>query len=98
MLIGLRDFSLENLLLVMWYFFGDSPVSWRNKKQSTISRSSTESEYRALRSLSFELIWGLKILYDIGFKIFVPVNIFCDNDSVIKLAMNPISHDKTKHF
>ena len=59
-------------------------VSWKIKKQSTITRSSTESEYRALSSLSFELIWILKILYDIGFKISIPVNIFYDNESANK--------------
>nr|KAJ0196743.1 hypothetical protein LSAT_V11C700360620 [Lactuca sativa] len=73
-------------------------VSWKSKKQSTITRSSTESEYRALSSLSWELIWIFKILYDIGFKIPIPINIFYDNESATKLTMNPVFHDKTKHF
>ena len=88
MLIGLKDYFLESHSVVMLCFFGDSPIFWRSKKQVTISRSSTESEYRALGSLSCELIWVLKVLYDIGFKNVVPINVYCDNESVVKLALN----------
>lgn len=79
-------------------YFGNSLISWRSKKQSTISRSSTESEYKALGSLTCEIIWVLKILYDLEFSEVVPINLFCDNDSTIKLALNPVFHDKTKQF
>ncbi|XP_061354444.1 uncharacterized mitochondrial protein AtMg00810-like [Gastrolobium bilobum] len=38
-------------------FIGSSLVAWRSKKQPTVSRSSSEAEYRALASLSCELQW-----------------------------------------
>lgn len=74
-------------------------ISWKSKKkQATVSRSSTESEYRALGSIACEIIWVLKLLFDLGIKSLIPVKVFCDNESAIKLALNPVFHEKTKHF
>lgn len=43
--------------LIDWcIFFGDCLVSWRCKKQSTVSTSSAEAEYRAISSTVRELV------------------------------------------
>ncbi|KAK1420482.1 hypothetical protein QVD17_22111 [Tagetes erecta] len=79
-------------------YLGDSLVSWKSKKQATVSRSSAEAEYRALASLSCEIIWLIKILADIGVKQKFPVNMFCDSRAAILIAANPVYHERTKHF
>ncbi|KAI3753423.1 hypothetical protein L2E82_25475 [Cichorium intybus] len=79
-------------------FLGNSLVSWKSKKQSTVSRSSTESEYRALATVTCEVLWLLKLMKDLGLKYKVPVNLYCDNQSAILLSLNPVLHERTKHI
>ncbi|XP_070029369.1 uncharacterized mitochondrial protein AtMg00810-like [Nicotiana sylvestris] len=43
-------------------------VSWRSKKQSVVSRSSAESEYRVMSQSTCEIIWIHHLLTEIGLK------------------------------
>nr|XP_033512074.1 uncharacterized protein LOC117276801 [Nicotiana tomentosiformis] len=45
---------------------GGNPISWKSKKQPTISVSSAEAEYIALRKVSAEVSWLLRLLHDLG--------------------------------
>ncbi|CAO2822826.1 unnamed protein product [Amaranthus hypochondriacus] len=45
---------------------GNSPISWKSKKQATVSRSSSEAEYRALATASSEITWVVRLLEDLG--------------------------------
>jgi hypothetical protein len=47
-------------------FLGDSLVSWKSKKQQTMSRFSAEAEYRALAFTCYELMWLTTLLQDFG--------------------------------
>ncbi|GJR24425.1 ribonuclease H-like domain-containing protein [Tanacetum coccineum] len=79
-------------------FVNGSLVSWKSKKQTTLSKSSAEAEYRAMASATCEVMWVLKILKDLGQNDLTPVALYCDNKSAIQIAANPIMHEKTKHF
>nr|KYP73015.1 Copia protein [Cajanus cajan] len=79
-------------------FFGKSLISWKSKKQSTVSRSSTEAEYRALASLACELQWIKYLCDDLCLNIQVPFCTFSDSESAIQLAKNPSFHERTKHI
>ncbi|CAL1375244.1 unnamed protein product [Linum trigynum] len=77
---------------------GDSLITWKSKKQSTVSRSSSEAEYRALAHLVCELQWLKGLLAEMGVKIPLPVQVYCDNRSAIHIAENPVFHERTKHI
>ncbi|XP_039170468.1 uncharacterized mitochondrial protein AtMg00810-like [Eucalyptus grandis] len=79
-------------------FLGSNLISWTAKKQPTVSRSSTEAEYRALASATAELTWVSFVLRDIGLSLSSPTRLFCDNQSAIALTANPILHARTKHI
>ena len=80
----------------MCVFLGDSLVSWKSKKQATVSRSSAEAEYRALAAIASEITWLTALLKD--FEIEVPSTmVFYDNQSAIHLSTNPSFHERSKH-
>ncbi|XP_019058277.1 PREDICTED: uncharacterized protein LOC109116755 [Tarenaya hassleriana] len=79
-------------------FLGNSMVSWKSKKQSTVSRSITESEYRALAQTGCELIWIDSLLKDLHISCQRPFNIYCDNQSTLHLARNLVLYERTKHI
>lgn len=78
-------------------FLGSNPISWVAKKQSTVSRSSTEAEYRALATTASDLFWIRQLLKDLHIFGSSPPQLWCDNQSAIQLARNPVFHGRTKH-
>ncbi|GJS29151.1 ribonuclease H-like domain-containing protein [Tanacetum coccineum] len=56
------------------------------------------SEYRALASVTSELIWILKNLKDLQIENLLPVSLHCDSNSAIKIDTNPVFHERTKHL
>ncbi|GKC99774.1 ribonuclease H-like domain-containing protein [Tanacetum coccineum] len=79
-------------------FLNNSLVSWKSKKQNTLSKSSTEVEYRALALVTSKVIWILKFLKDLQIENLLPVSLHCDSNSAIKIAANPVFHERTKHL
>ena len=74
-------------------FVGGNLVTWRSKKQKVVSRSSAEAEFRGMVHGICELLWIRRILMDLGIVLITPMLLYCDNESVVKIANNPIQHD-----
>ncbi|RVW30627.1 Retrovirus-related Pol polyprotein from transposon RE2 [Vitis vinifera] len=60
-------------------FLGQSPISWKTKKQHTVSRSSTEAEYRAMAAVTCELKWLKGLLLSLGVHHPKAIKLFCDS-------------------
>ncbi|CAI0405618.1 unnamed protein product [Linum tenue] len=79
-------------------FLGSSLITWKAKKQTTVSRSSSEAEYRALAHLVCEIQWLKGLLAELSVQVQLPIAVFCDNKSAIHIAENPVFHERTKHI
>ncbi|XP_060212067.1 uncharacterized mitochondrial protein AtMg00810-like [Lycium barbarum] len=77
---------------------GGCPISWKSKKQPTVSLSSAEAEYRALRKVVAELVWLGRLLGDMGLVVKSPVPVYCDSQAALHIARNPVFHERTKHI
>jgi len=78
--------------------FGNSLISWKSKKQNTVSRSSAEAEYRSLATLTAEIVWVNNLFHELGVKLTGPASIHCDSKAAIQIAANPVFHERTKHI
>jgi len=79
-------------------FLGSSLLTWKSKKQTGVSRSSTEAELRAMASTAEEIIWLRWLLADFGVVSSGPTTLFCDNTSAIQLTLNPVKFSLSKHI
>lgn len=86
--------SISGFVLLL----GQSPISWKSKKQATVSRSSSEAEYRSMAYASSEVVWLVRLLEDLGITSLKPVTLHCDNMSALHIAQNPVFHERTKHL
>ncbi|XP_058222953.1 uncharacterized mitochondrial protein AtMg00810-like [Rhododendron vialii] len=79
-------------------FLGHNLISWSAKKQPTVSRSSTEAEYRALAHTVAELSWLQMLLRDFSIVLHSLPVLWCDNLGALALASNPVFHARSKHI
>ena len=77
-----------------------APISWSSRRQSTVALSSTEAEYIAAAEATKEAVWIARFLEElkISCDVYLPVQLFCDNQGAIGLSKNPEDHRRTKHI
>jgi hypothetical protein len=80
------------------FYLGTTPISWSSKKQDEVAMSSSESEYVAMAEAAKEGIWIQNLLRELNLMENVQLELFCDNQSSMKMARNPVEHHKTKHM
>jgi len=79
-------------------FLGGNLISWMARKQATVSRSSTEAEYKALANATAEMMWVQKLLTELRIQHPSAARLWCDNLGAKYLSANPIFHARTKHI
>ncbi|KAJ0590748.1 putative RNA-directed DNA polymerase [Helianthus annuus] len=79
-------------------YMGPNLLSWSSKRQSTVSRSSAEAEYRAVANVVAEICWLRNLLLELRHPLRTASLVYCDNISAIYLSGNPVQHQRTKHI
>jgi hypothetical protein len=79
-------------------YLGDNLISWSSKRQTTVSRSSAEAEYRAVAHVVAECCWLWQFLQELHVSIASATVVYCDNVSAVYMAANPVHHRRTKHI
>ena len=80
----------------MCVFLCDSLVSWKSKKQTTISCISPEVGYRSLAAIASEITSLTALLKDFEIEVSSAM-VFYDNQSAIHLSTKPSFHERSKH-
>lgn len=79
-------------------FVGSNNISRTSRKQRSVSRSSTEAEYRALAAATSEITWLQFWMSEIAYPSSQTTLLWCDNLSATYLTANPLFHSRTKHL
>jgi hypothetical protein len=78
-------------------FLRDNLVSWSAKRQTVVSHSSAEAEYRAVANGVAEATWLRQLLHELQAPPSRCTLVYCDNISAVYLSTNPVQHQCTKH-
>ena len=73
--------------------FTGGTISWKSKKQASVSLSTTEAEYYALGITCQEAVWKKQFCQELLMSLNNPIHIYSDNTGAIALSDNPVFHN-----
>ena len=73
-------------------------MSLKTRKQISVALSSADAEYMVASLAACEAIWTRKILVGLFGSHLDPTVIHCDNKSCIKISINHVFDDRSKHI
>jgi len=62
-----------------------------------VVRFSAETKYRAMTSITYELIWLSQLLKELQFGEVTQMRLICDNQATLHISSNPVFNKTTKH-
>ena len=80
------------------FMFWNDPVSHSSKRQDTVATSTTEAEYIDQCNAGKEVYFLAAVLGALKYLIENLIDLRADNQAVIALVHNPVSHQRTKHI
>jgi hypothetical protein len=93
---GLGDGMTAVLPAVMLFLLG--LILFHRALASSLSRSSTDAEYKALANGTAEVVWIQSVLKELGVHQTRPPVLWCDNLGATYLSENSVFHAQTKHI
>lgn len=80
------------------FYYGNNLISWESKKQSVVALSSTEAEYMSISNAAREAVYLKRLLGELEGAEEKSVILNVDNQGAMKLATNPVFHNRSKHI
>ena len=72
-------------------------ISWKSRKQKSVTLSSSEAEYVAISEVCAEIMFLKQVVEFMGNKVALPIIVKVDNVGAIYLANNAVSGPRMKH-
>ncbi|OMO73383.1 Integrase, catalytic core [Corchorus capsularis] len=91
------DFIKRRSLACYIFTLYGCAIRWKATLQATVVLSTTEAEYMSLTEGIKEGMWLHGLVDSLGLDVSKPV-IYCDSQSALSLAKNPVYHERSKHI
>ncbi|KAH9090679.1 hypothetical protein Ae201684P_014473 [Aphanomyces euteiches] len=79
-------------------FLNGCLISWKSKLQNIVALSTSEAEYISMSYGLQEALWLKSLLEELELSVKLPIIVYEDNQSTIKMAENSALQQRTKHI